>query len=66
MLERKIADRIAREEAKTLELTGVEAGSAGVPGKRGRSRVWLLGAYTFLIAWGVAYLVLYFTDRLPA
>ncbi|MEE9155104.1 MAG: hypothetical protein V3U38_00545 [Gemmatimonadota bacterium] len=29
------------------------------------SRVWLLGAYTFLTLWGMAYLVLFFTDRLP-
>jgi hypothetical protein len=29
------------------------------------SRVWLLGAYTFLMLWGTAFLALYFTDRLP-
>lgn len=33
--------------------------------KRRGSRAWLFGAYTFLFIWGMAYLVLYFTDRLP-
>ncbi|UCC47552.1 MAG: hypothetical protein JSV41_08600 [Gemmatimonadota bacterium] len=65
MLERKVADQIALEEANTPALAPVEAGPAGVDGKRRRSRAWLLGAYTFLIAWGVAYLILFFTDRLP-
>jgi hypothetical protein len=32
---------------------------------RTASRAWLVGAYAFLVVWGVAYLVLYFTDRLP-
>ena len=36
-----------------------------VGAKRRGSRVWLFGAYTFLVVWGMAYLVLYFTDRLP-
>lgn len=29
------------------------------------SRAWLVGAYAFLTLWGAAYLVLFFTDRLP-
>ncbi len=32
--------------------------------RRGRV-AWLFGAYTFLIVWGMAVLVLLFTDRLP-
>jgi len=36
-----------------------------IEGKRGGAKAWLLGAYTFLILWGMAYLVLFFTDRLP-
>ncbi len=28
-------------------------------------RKWVFGAYTLLLVWGVAYLVLFFTDRLP-
>lgn len=32
---------------------------------RSGSRAWLFGAYTFLVLWGMAFLVLYFTDRLP-
>lgn len=31
---------------------------------RGR-KGWLFGAYTFLLLWGLAYLVLLFTNRLP-
>ncbi len=38
---------------------------AAIEGKRRGSRAWLFGAYTFLILWGMAYLVLFFTDRLP-
>jgi len=30
-----------------------------------RRKGWLFGAYTFLLLWGVAYLVLFFTNRLP-
>lgn len=33
--------------------------------RRGRARAFLLGAYTFLFVWAMAYLVLFFTDRLP-
>ncbi len=33
-------------------------------GRRG-SRIWLFGAYTFLLAWSAAFLVLFFTNRLP-
>jgi hypothetical protein len=42
-------------------------GGRAVPieGERKGSRAWLYGAYTFLIVWGMAYLVLFFTDRLP-
>jgi hypothetical protein len=38
---------------------------ATVEEKRKGSKAWLFGAYTFLILWGMAYLVLFFTDRLP-
>jgi hypothetical protein len=38
---------------------------AAIEGKRRGSKAWLFGAYTFLILWGMAYLVLFFTDRLP-
>ncbi len=33
-------------------------------GRRG-SRMWLFGAYTFLVVWSAAFLVLFFTNRLP-
>ncbi len=36
-----------------------------IEGKRRGSKAWLFGAYTFLVLWGMAYLVLFFTDRLP-
>lgn len=32
--------------------------------RKGR-KGWIFGAYTFLLLWGVAYLVLFFTNRLP-
>ncbi|UCC81457.1 MAG: hypothetical protein JSW46_10580 [Gemmatimonadota bacterium] len=38
---------------------------AAIEAKRRGSKAWLFGAYTFLILWGMAYLVLFFTDRLP-
>ena len=43
-----------------------ESGAAAVePVPRRGAKAWLLGAYTLLTLWGVAYLLLYFTDRLP-
>jgi hypothetical protein len=56
------------------ETTDEDAGSGlahqggrvvAIEGKRRGSKAWLFGAYTFLILWGMAYLVLFFTDRLP-
>jgi hypothetical protein len=38
---------------------------AAIDGRRRGSKAWLYGAYTFLVLWGMAYLVLFFTDRLP-
>jgi hypothetical protein len=38
---------------------------AAVEKTRKGSKAWLFGAYTFLVVWGVAYLVLFFTGRLP-
>ncbi len=42
-------------------------GHSPAPAKRQRkgAKALLFGAYTFLIVWGMAYLVLFFTDRLP-
>ncbi len=37
----------------------------GARAGRRRSFMWLFGAYTFLVAWSAAFLVLFFTDRLP-
>lgn len=53
------------EDANTPDLAPIESKSAGIEARRRGSRALLLGAYTFLILWGVAYLVLFFTDRLP-
>lgn len=39
--------------------------AVAIEGKRRGSKAWLFGAYTFLVLWGMAYLVLFFTDRLP-
>lgn len=48
-------------------VTDPELPHAETPANRrsGRARALLLGAYTFLFVWGMAYLVLFFTDRLP-
>lgn len=37
----------------------------GVGEGRRSSRMWLFGAYTFLVVWSAAFLVLFFTNRLP-
>lgn len=48
-------------------LTDPDTTDTETPGARGsgRARALLFGAYTFLFVWGMAYLVLFFTDRLP-
>jgi hypothetical protein len=43
----------------------LERGAGSVDKKLKDSRAWLLGAYTFLLVWGLAFLVLFFTNRLP-
>ncbi len=48
--------------AGSNELRAV-AGTSQVP--RRASKAWVFGAYTLLALWGMAYLVLFFTDRLP-
>lgn len=67
-------DWTMRESKLINETTSADAGSglahqggtvAAIEGKRRGSKAWLFGAYTFLILWGMAYLVLFFTDRLP-
>lgn len=45
--------------------TPSEAGAQMFEAEGSSARAWLYGAYTFLILWGMAYLVLFFTDRLP-
>jgi hypothetical protein len=56
------------------ETTGQDADSGlalqsgrveAIEDKRRGSKAWLFGAYTFLVVWGMTYLVLFFTDRLP-
>ncbi len=55
----------ARRKDETLwDLTALGPDRAGGTKRKG-SRAWLFGAYTFLVVWGAAYLVLLFTNRLP-
>jgi hypothetical protein len=63
-----------RQSKPVNETTGEKAGPGlarqggrvtAIEGKRRGSKAWLFGAYTFLVLWGMAYLVLFFTDRLP-
>ncbi len=42
------------------------AGATTSAERRGSHKAWLFGAYTLLLVWGVAYLVLLFTDKLPS
>ena len=50
---------------KEIEDSAAVEAIAAVEESAGSSRVWLVGAYTLLVAWGLAFLVLFFTDRLP-
>ena len=63
MSESNLANDIVVQDTEALELSPVEAGAGSA--KRRGSKAWLFGAYTFLFVWGMAFLVLYFTDRLP-
>ncbi|MGD8869614.1 MAG: hypothetical protein PVI01_18490 [Gemmatimonadales bacterium] len=50
-----IASGLARVESQATTIEEKPRGRKG----------WLFGAYTFLLLWGLAYLVLLFTNRLP-
>lgn len=63
MSESKTTNDFVVQDTEALELNTVEAGASST--KRRGSKAWLFGAYTFLFVWGMAFLVLYFTDRLP-
>ena len=63
-IETAVRDKTSSHNELAVEPT--QEGPAAVESTSMRgSRVWLLGAYTFLTLWGMAYLVLFFTDRLP-
>ena len=54
-----------REELASGGLARVESRATVVEEKPRGRKAWLFGAYTFLFLWGLAYLVLLFTNRLP-
>ena len=54
-----------REELASGGLARVESRATVVEEKPKGRKGWLFGAYTFLLLWGLAYLVLLFTNRLP-
>ena len=54
-----------REEFASGGRARVESRATVVAGKSRGRKAWLFGAYTFLFLWGLAYLVLLFTNRLP-
>jgi hypothetical protein len=60
----KLVNETTRENAEP-GLAHQVGRAATIDGKRRGSKAWLFGAYTFLVLWGMAYLVLFFTDRLP-
>ena len=59
MKTRHISNQKEIEDPASVEV------AASVDESRGGSRILLVGAYTLLAAWGLAYLVLFFSDRLP-
>lgn len=59
MRTRHIANQKEIEDSAPVEAV------AAVDESTGGSRIWLFGAYTLLVGWGLTYLVLFFTDRLP-
>jgi hypothetical protein len=65
MLERKLTDRKGRFEGSSASLAPQVSRAIPPDTPRKGYRAWLFGAYTFLVVWGTAYLVLLFTDRLP-
>jgi hypothetical protein len=64
MKKSKIANQM-REELASGGLARVESRATVVEEKPKGRKGWLFGAYTFLFLWGLAYLVLLFTNRLP-
>jgi hypothetical protein len=64
MQERKSVNENPSQDAGP-DLVSPGSRAAAIEAKRGGKKAWLFGAYTFLILWGMAYLVLFFTDRLP-
>ena len=64
MIEGNLANKSTQDSTGT-DLAPQASGAVAVDGKRRGARAMLFGAYTFLVLWGMAYLVLFFTDRLP-
>lgn len=64
MKERKLSNQHSPEDKSPERAPGDAAVLAADQPRRG-ARAWLFGAYAFLFVWGVAYLVLLFTNRLP-
>lgn len=65
MTESKSANQKTFGTRKARETASADSRVAVVENTRRGSKAWLFGAYTFLLLWGVAYLVLFFTNRLP-
>lgn len=65
-METHLADPRNINTSNDLAVVPGEPGATAVEPVNPRgAKAWLLGAYTLLTLWGVAYLLLYFTDRLP-
>lgn len=64
MRDSKLINRKMGDDAGS-DLARQTGSAATMEEKRRGSKAWLFSAYTFLILWGMAYLVLFFTDRLP-
>jgi hypothetical protein len=65
MSDRNITNNDAPQDGRAATAGSLEPTDAPLGRGWTRSRGWLFGAYTFLFVWGLAFLVLFFTDRLP-
>ena len=65
MLERNLSNEKGRFDGSGASLAPQVSVAIPPAAPRKGHKAWLFGAYTFLVVWGMAYLVLLFTDRLP-
>jgi len=65
MIERRLSNQKKSKDSKSPDRAPHDVTAVALAEPRKGKKAWLFGAYTFLFVWGVAYLVLFFTNRLP-